>query len=87
MIKKHEQKYICRPPAPIQSHDDLAECLAEVPSALPNEGKGAEGDAAAEAVFGRLAISPTLERLPIRRSNGSSSADSCGQRPDASEWK
>ena len=54
---------------------------------LPNDDQGAEGAAPAEAAFGRLAVSPSLERLPIRSSKGSSSADMGAQRTDASEWK
>ena len=54
---------------------------------LPNDDQGAAGAAPAEAAFGRLAVSPSLERLPIRSSKGSSSADMGAQRTDASEWK
>lgn len=51
----------------------------------PNDGKGNKGDASAAVAFGRLAVSPTLERLPLRKADGSFSADMDEERFDSSE--
>ena len=75
-------------PSPLPVARNGAAAEQNTGAVVDGEGEG-EGDGEADmdtaVAFGRLAVSPTLDREPIRRTSGSSIDNAAGERTDASE--